>query len=223
MVVAKIYQSSIITPMIIEVDEYKNKVSGYKPEESENFHIESAKLADKDFSESLKSRKYRRIVLMSGGTASGKTEFASSYLTKKDQLVYDGTLKDFKGFEIKLQKIKRYDKNHSTVKVILIIPRDWIKAFEAFLKRERKMRPVVFFDTHIRSKLTVARILKETKTRVEIYVSDVKDDTDKLDYIRLSMSTGRKSIAKSLIATALYLHKIAVENGIEINTNYDSM
>lgn len=124
--------------MIIEVDGYKNKIVGYDPKKSEDFHQKSGKLADRDFVNCLKSRKYKRIIFMAGGTASGKTEFAHSYLVKKDQLVYSGTLKDFNGFKIKLQKIKRYDKNNSSVKVILIIPRDWIKAFEAFLKREKK-------------------------------------------------------------------------------------
>lgn len=209
--------------MIIEVDEYKKKVLGYNPEKSEDFHRESARLADKDFVDCLRSQKYKRIIFMAGGTASGKSEFAHSYLAKKDQLVYDGTLKDFNGFKIKLQKIERYDKNDSRVKVVLIIPKDWVKAFGAFLKRERKMRPVTFFDTHIRSKLAVARILKETKTRVEIYVSDVKDDTDKLKYIRLKVLKGRKSMAKSLIATAQHMHKIASENGIEINADYGNI
>lgn len=210
-------------PMIIEVDEYKNKVPGYTPEKSESFHHESGKLADKDFVDSLKSRKYKRIVFMAGGTASGKTEFAHSYLTKKDQLVYDGTLKDINGFKIKLQKIERYDKNNSRIKVVLIIPKDWVKAFEAFLKRERRMRPITFFDTHIRSKLAVSRILSETKTRVEVYVSDVKDGTDKLSYIRLNMSKGRKSIAENLVLAARSMNKIAAENAIEINADYGSM
>lgn len=101
-------------PMIIEVDEYKKRVLGYNPEKSEDFHRESARLADKDFVDCLRSRKYKRIIFMAGGTASGKSEFAYSYLTKKDQLVYDGTLKDFDGFKIKLKKL---------VGMIKIIPR----------------------------------------------------------------------------------------------------
>lgn len=209
--------------MIIEVDKYKNKVSGYTPERSEDFHRESAKLADKDFIDCLRSQKYKRIIFMSGGTASGKTEFAHSYLNKKDQLVYDGTLKDFDGFKIKLQKIKRYDKNNTRVKVVLIIPKDWVRAFEAFLKRERKMRPVTFFDTHTRSKLTVARILNETKTRVEIYVSEVKDGTDRLSYLRLAMPKGRKRMANDLVAVARQMHEIARINSFEINVNYDNI
>lgn len=156
---------------------------------------------------------------MAGGTASGKTEFAYSYLNKKDQLVYDGTLKDFEGFKIKLQRIKKYDKNHSRVKVVLIIPEDWIRAFEAFLKRERKMHQKTFFETHIRSKAAVAQILNETKVRVEIYVSTVKEGTDKLNYIRLKMSKGRNAMAKRLIVLAQYMEDVARENDIEINLN----
>ncbi len=66
--------------MIIEVDEYKKKISGYDPKKSELFHSQSAKLADKDFILALKSKKYKRIIFMAGGTASGKTEYAVSYL-----------------------------------------------------------------------------------------------------------------------------------------------
>ncbi len=62
--------------MIIEVDEYKKKVVGYDANKSEEFHLESAKLADKDFTNCLKSKKYKRIIFMARGTASGKTEFA---------------------------------------------------------------------------------------------------------------------------------------------------
>jgi hypothetical protein len=205
--------------MIIEVDEYKAKIPGYDPKKSEDFHIESAQLANKDFIDQLKSQKYKRIILMAGGTASGKTEFAFSYLNKKDQLVYDGTLKDFNGFNVKSQKVQRYSKNDPKIKIVLVIPQDWIKAFEAFLKRDRVMRPQVFFETQIKSKLTVAKILMETKTRVEIYVSDVKEGTDKLGYRRIKMSLGRKATAKRLIDIAKYLNDIAKQNGFEIDIN----
>lgn len=43
--------------MIIEVDEYKKKVVGYDANKSEEFHLESAKLADKDFTNCLRSKK----------------------------------------------------------------------------------------------------------------------------------------------------------------------
>lgn len=209
--------------MLIEVDEYKNKILGYDPENSEDFHRESAKLADRDFIECLKSRKYKRIIFMAGGTASGKTEFAHSYLHKKDQLVYDGTLKNFDGFKIKLQNIKRYDKNNVRPKVVLVIPKDWIRAFEVFARRPRKMKVPTFFETQIKSRLTVAKILIHTKIRVEIYVSEVKEGTDKLSYIRLNIHPTRKTVAKRLVGTAQYMMDIAKKNGIEINVDFDSM
>ncbi len=57
--------------MIIEVDEYKKKIPGYDPKNSELFHRESAKLADKDFLKEIKSGIYKKIFFMAGGTASG--------------------------------------------------------------------------------------------------------------------------------------------------------
>lgn len=202
--------------MIIEVDEYKKKVEGYDASRSEDFHFESAKLADKDFIDCLKSKKYKRIIFMAGGTASGKTEFASSYLTYKDQLVYDGTLKEFAGFLIKLQKIERYDKNTSKVKVVLIIPLDWVQSFEAFLKRERKMKTVTFFETQIKSKLAVAKILRETKVRTEVYVSRYEEGRDRLGYVKVK-GLSRKKKAGLLEMIAFSMKKIAEDNGFEIS------
>lgn len=201
--------------MIIEVDEYKKKIHGCDPKKSEEFHSESAKLADKDFIECLKGKKYKRIVFMSGGTASGKTEYATSYLIHKDQLVYDGTLKSFEGFKVKLDKIKNYNKNKSKVKVVLIIPLDWVKSFEAFLKRERKMNIITFFETQIKSKLAVAKILTETKIRVEIYISRYEEGRDRLGFIKIK-SLKRKKKAKLLEMIAESIKKIALDNGFEI-------
>lgn len=201
--------------MIIEVDEYKKKIDGYNPKKSEDFHSESAKLADKDFIECLKSKKYRRVVLMAGGTASGKTEFARSYLNKKDQLVYDGTLKDFEGFKIKLEKIKRYDKSIKNIKVILIIPSDTTEALGAFLKRDRIMKLDTFFDTQIRSKMTVAQILKQTKTRVEMYISHVGLDSNKLKYTRMKLARRRNKVGDALISIAIALDEMRKNAHIE--------
>lgn len=201
--------------MIIEVDEYKKKIFNYDASKSENFHSESAKLADKDFIKCLKTKRYRRVIFMAGGTASGKTEYSTSRFIHKDQLVYDGTLKNFDGFKIKLSHIKKYN-NESKIKVVLIIPNDWIKAFQVFLKRERKMRNVTFFETHIKSKLTVAKILKETKIKVEIYTSHYEKGKDNLGYTRVKIHN-RKKIAKLLEITANHINNIATKNGFEIN------
>lgn len=172
--------------MIIEVDAYKNKIDGYDPKRSEKFHSESAKLADKDFTKELKTKKYKRIIFMAGGTASGKTEFAYSYLDKKENLVYDGTFSN--GFKAKTDRIKRYCKNNPSVKIILILPVDWTRSFETFLKRERQMNTFTFFKTHTNSKMQVADILEKTKYRVEIYVSFILMNSNKLEFKRIKIN-----------------------------------
>jgi hypothetical protein len=200
--------------MIIEVDEYKKKVAGYDATKSEEFHLESAKLADSDFTQSLKSQKYKRIIFMAGGTASGKTEFASSYFIHKDQLVYDGTLKSFDGLKVKLERIERYAKNKCKVKVVLIIPYDWTRAYDVFKARERKMKDVTFFDTHIRSRLCIARVLREKKIRVEIYFSFFDEKRGKLFYKRISGITSRQQRAKILDELSKELRSVAHKNGV---------
>lgn len=178
--------------MLIEVDSFKKKISGYSPEKSELFHKESGKLADGEFVSQLKTCRYKKIVFMAGGTASGKTEFANSYLNTKDRLVYDGTLKNYDGFKVKLDKIKRYTKNRSTVRIIFILPEQWIKAFEVFLSRERKMPISTFFETHSQSALSVSSIIKLTRFRVDIYVSKFDIETQKLQYKKLTISRKQK-------------------------------
>ncbi len=201
--------------MIIEVDEYKEKVVGYEAEKSEDFHIESARLADKDFIKHLKTGKYKRVILMAGGTASGKTEFATSYLIHKDQLVYDGTLKNFEGFQIKYKNIMKYTKGLAKIKIVLIIPANFDDAFKIFHNRKRKMKLETFFDTQIRSRQTVAKILIETKVRVEVYSSVYSSSKDKLQYTRINI-TNRKDVAENLIKTVDEFYK-NLRNLLNIN------
>lgn len=206
--------------MLIEVDEYKKKVLNYDPEQSELFHRESAKLADKDFIEQLKSQKYNEIIFMAGGAASGKTEFCVSYLMSDNVLVYDGTLKNFDGFKIKLSNIKRYAKNKPDSKVILIIPDNWKQAFEIFLSRERKMKIETFFDTHIRSKIAVARVLLETNINVEIFTSSPVENEMRLSFSR-NIIQNRSNVAEELLQVARDLHEEAISRNFEIPITYD--
>ena len=134
---------------------------------------------------------------MAGGTASGKTEFARSYLTHSNQLVYDGTLKSFDGLKVKLDKIKRYTKIVPKLKIVFIIPNSIEQSFEVFRARERKMHDSVFFDTHMKSALTISKILSETNFRVEIYSSELDREIQKLNYKRLSTAP-RSRVAKYL-------------------------
>ncbi len=201
--------------MLIEVDSYKEKVSGYTPEKSELFHIQSGKLADEDFKNNLKSNKFKKIVFMAGGTASGKTEFAASYLNTPDRLVYDGTLKSFDGFKVKLDKVKRYCKNKPTVRIIFILPESWTKSFEVFLSRQRKMFLSTFFETHSKSAFAISRILKETKFRVDIYISKFDIGLQKLQYIKIDIK--RKQKYKFLNSISKIMKKQGEDIGIDFN------
>jgi hypothetical protein len=189
--------------MLIEVDSFKKDISGYSPKKSELFHKESGKLADGEFISQLKTSRYKKVVFMAGGTASGKTEFATSYLNTKDRLVYDGTLKNYDGFKVKLDKIKRYAKNKPSIRIIFILPEQWIKAFEVFLSRERQMALSTFFETHTKSALAVSDILKTTRFRVDIYVSRFDVVLKKLQYIKLAISRRRKQKFLQLISETM--------------------
>jgi hypothetical protein len=57
---------------IISADEIKKTLQGYNPGRSEEFHSTAAKLADKAFVQALKDQSEETVILMCGGTASGK-------------------------------------------------------------------------------------------------------------------------------------------------------
>src|SRR5579863_6888304 len=96
---------------IISADELKKTMPGCTPDKSEAFHRESAKLADKLYTKSLKERSEQTVILMAGGTASGKSEYISVYLTDLDAIILDGTLPTFTGAEIKIKSAKKANKN----------------------------------------------------------------------------------------------------------------
>ena len=157
--------------MIIEVDKYKKKIKGYDPAHSELFHSESGKLADKDFYKHVVSKKIDTVVFLAGGTASGKTEFASLYLQDKNLLVYDGTMKSVKGFEIKYKKIKKL-KHIKKIRVVLIIPNNIYDSLAVFVERPRKMPIDTFIETQINSRKSILKILEnDFDVELEIYLS----------------------------------------------------
>ena len=58
---------------IVSADEIKKSFKGYNPRKASRYHQESARLADKKLDSLLRSESYRTVILMNGGTASGKT------------------------------------------------------------------------------------------------------------------------------------------------------
>jgi uncharacterized membrane protein len=122
-----------------------------------------------------------------------------------DILVYDGTLKNLTGFEVKLKNIKKF--SSSNIKIVLIIPKYIDGAFDVFLARERKMNVRTFFETHAKSVKTVSNILSETKFEVEIYFSEIDKVSQKLKYNILD-TRARLSTAKKLNSYSEMIEKL---------------
>ncbi len=140
---------------IISADELKKTLPGYVPDRSDEFHRDSAKLADKAYELALKTRVEKDVILLSGGAASGKTEYLSVYLASRDAIVLDGTLPSFEGARIKIRGARKSGKR---VSIVAVMPEDFAIAFSAFLGRERQFPPEHFFRTHSASRKTLREI-----------------------------------------------------------------
>ena len=82
---------------------------------------------------------------MSGGPASGKTEFVSEYLFDRDALVFDGILPTENGAKIKIEHIRKSKKR---VNIYAVWPEDMKAAYVAFLNRDRKFSDRHFYEKH---------------------------------------------------------------------------
>lgn len=138
--------------ILISADDIKKELAGYTPDRAGEFHIESAKIADKRFEEALKADGYGTVILMSGGPASGKTEYVSEYLMDQKVLILDGVLPTEKGAEIKIRNIQKAKKK---LTVHAVWPRDLKQAYVAFLHRDRKFDDAYFFDKHASARTTL--------------------------------------------------------------------
>lgn len=145
--------------IVISADEIKKTLSGYKPERSGDFHQESAKIADREYAQAVKTAKdTKTVILLSGGSASGKTEYLSGYLQDTESIIVDGTLSTIEGFKIKYRKAQ---KNKKDVEVHSVIPHSLRDAFTAFLGRKRQYDAKHFYSTHSRSRSTLLRVAKD--------------------------------------------------------------
>ena len=93
--------------IIISADEIKKKLPNYSPDKAEEFHHESAAQADKLLAKVLKENINKDVVLLSGGTASGKTEFLATQLYKRDCIIMDATLSTELGAKNKIRQFSQ--------------------------------------------------------------------------------------------------------------------
>ena len=151
---------------IISADEIKKQLPNYSPAQAEAFHRESARQADKLFSEELKKTKYKTVILLNGGTASGKSEFLSGRLKNKRCIILDATMATQLGAQNKLRQIFKAKKK--TI-IYAVIPDDLKRAFDAFLHRDRKFSDSHFYKTHSGSRKTLLWIA-ENYPQVQINI-----------------------------------------------------
>lgn len=153
--------------IVISADDLKKTIPGYDPEQSHLVHSQSAKLADQKYDECVKTCEYEQVILLSGGAASGKTEFMSEYLLDKPYIILDGTLPTLEGARIKARKAQKYGKR---VKIVAVWPADLKVAFAAFLQRDRKCPDEHFYRTHSQSRKTLLEVAKSNlEVDIELY------------------------------------------------------
>lgn len=153
--------------VLISADDLKKTIPGYDPKESHKVHVESARMADAEYNKAIKTSTYNEVVLLSGGSASGKTEFMSEYLLDKPIIIVDGTLPTLEGAKIKIRKALKRGKK---VKIIAVWPADLKVAFAAFLQRDRKFPDEHFYRTHSQSRKTLLELAQaDLDIEIEIY------------------------------------------------------
>src|SRR3990167_212368 len=143
--------------IVISADEIKKDLPNYSPNKAEEFHHESATKADKLFTKALKEKSHSEVILLNGGTASGKTEFLDTQLRYRDYIILDATLSTELGTKNKIRQIVKAGK---TPVIYSVIPDDLKRAFVAFLNRDRKFSDVYFYQTHSGSRKTILWIAK---------------------------------------------------------------
>ncbi len=174
-----IRHESHMQAIIIDIDEIKKGLPDYKPKNAEHFHEESSKLAKQAFKIVLKRSNYKRIILLAGGSASGKTEYASSEGTKEEAIIFDGALSNIESFKKKLLMIQERKK---TIEIWAIIPGSISHTFNTFVRRERRIPEKVFFSTHSGCRKT---LLWLTKNHPDIPIKIIENlgDASKMEEV----------------------------------------
>lgn len=161
--------------LIISADELKKTIKGYTPKLAEKFHSQSAHLADSQFKQVLVDSKYKKVVLMSGGTASGKTEFMLTQLVTKALIIVDTTLPTTEGARIKIDKTLKVGKK---VEIYSVVPDDLSRAYIAFLHRDRIFSEEHFYRTHSESRSTLMWIA-QNYPEIKIHIIESKYSNSK--------------------------------------------
>jgi len=176
---------------IIAADEIKKQLPNYSPDKAEDFHRESAHQADKLFSKTLKTSSLRDVILLNGGTASGKTEFLLTQLINKNCIIFDATPATEEFAKNKIREIKKLNKLPI---VYSVIPDDLRRAFIAFLNRDRKFSDRHFYKTHSGSRKTLLWMAQNYPDLEMSIVESSYSPTGKLQFLQIQFDTRQKLI-----------------------------
>ncbi len=175
--------------IIISADEIKKLLPNYSPDKAEAFHRESAKQADKLFIKAIKESSYKEVILLSGGAASGKTEFLATQLFNKDCIIMDTTLSTELGAK---NKIRQIIKSGKIPIIYSVIPDDLKRAFIAFLNRDRKFSDKHFYKTHSGSRKTLLWIAANYR-KIEINIIESSyTPNEKLQFSKIKFENRKK-------------------------------
>lgn len=175
--------------MIISADEIKKELPDYSPDRAENFHHESARKADKLFTKTLKEYPHKKVILLSGGTASGKTEFLETQLKDTEHIIMDATLSTEIFAKNKIREIIKAEK---TPIIYAVIPDNLRRAFIAFLNRDRKFSDSHFYKTHSGSRKTLLWINKNYPEVAINIVESSYNSQDKLQFSQIKFDHKQK-------------------------------
>lgn len=177
--------------LIVSADEIKKDLPNYSPSKAEEFHHKSARKADQLFVKALKDDSYKEVILLSGGTASGKTEFLATQLFDKNCIIMDATLATELGAKNKIRQIVKAGK----IPIIYtVIPDDLRRAFIAFLNRDRKFSDTHFYRTHSGSRKALLWIA-ENYPSIEINIIESSYTAEaKLQFSQIKFDNQQKQL-----------------------------
>ena len=176
--------------IIISSDAIKESLPNYDPGHAELFHNESRSIADEKFTEVLKENSFSNVILMCGGSASGKTEFLVTQLSQKQCLIYDGTSSTQKRVEEKIDQILKAGKKPV---IYAVVPDDLERAFIAFLSRDRKFGDEHFYRTHSGSR-KILLWLAVKLPKIELNIVESSYIKNKLQFDKIEFDNQKQKI-----------------------------
>lgn len=188
---------------VISVDDEKEFLPGYSPEKADDFHRESARNADKKFEQELKKIRNTKVVLMCGGSASGKTEFIAKFCPTESEnpteklsgIVFDSTLPTEEGARVKIKKIV---KSGNVPVVCFVLPYSLTRCLKAFHERDRKIPESKFFQTHSGAR------------KVALWIAKNHPEVELLIYYNRLLEEVIESVGESKITTKEDLGFVAI-------------